>query len=92
MILPSIRMCPRYSTLKYYSLHITDTAFNKAKKAKKAKCIRNRRGGMKQFQTLKNYLHAQEADDDIQSAIATTILCIAEVAMKIARFNIDLNF
>ena len=39
---------------------------------------------MKQFQTLKNYLHAQEADDDIQSAIATTILCIAEVAVKIA--------
>jgi len=39
---------------------------------------------MKQFQTLKNYLHAQEAEDDIQSAVATTILCIAEVAMKIA--------
>jgi fructose-1,6-bisphosphatase I len=39
---------------------------------------------MKQFQTLKNYLHYQEADDDVQSAIATTILCIAEVAIKIA--------
>jgi fructose-1,6-bisphosphatase I len=38
---------------------------------------------MKQFQTLKNYLHAQEADDDTQSTIATTVLCIAAAAIRI---------
>jgi len=38
---------------------------------------------MKQFQTLENYLQRQVADDDIHSAIATTILCIAEAAIRI---------
>ncbi len=39
---------------------------------------------MKQFQTLKNYLQTQEADDYIQSAITTSILCIAAAAIRIA--------
>ena len=39
---------------------------------------------MKQFQTLENYLQTQATDDDIQSAIATTILCIAAAAIRIA--------
>ena len=39
---------------------------------------------MKQFQTLENYLQTRATDDLIQSAVATTILCIAAAAIRIA--------
>ncbi len=39
---------------------------------------------MKQFQTLENYLQTRATDDFIQSAVATTILCIAAAAIRIA--------
>ena len=40
--------------------------------------------GMQQFQTLENYLHGDEFDDEIQIAVTTTILRITAVAMEIA--------
>ncbi len=40
---------------------------------------------MKQLQTLENYLQTEAADNFIQSAVATTILCISTVVIRIAK-------
>ncbi len=40
---------------------------------------------MKQFQTLENYLHSREADDDVQFAVTVTILCIAAACERISK-------